>query len=380
MTSRVAICAVAQTKYEADKWDVRVQGMVWEVVKKVREQTGLDFGDGGIEAAVTVSNDVFDARTISNSAVTDVVGAHFGSEEKVDSDGAQGVYYAVATVLSGKHDVVLLAGHCKESQAASRNMVTHLAFDPFFTRPVGLDYLAAAALQADAYMRKTGVTEEQLADVVVRSRQWAAKNPVARDAAPLTRDKVLTSPMLADPIRELFMYPVTDGAIAMILASEERAREITDKPVWVTGLGNCYDSFYLGERDLAGNFALERAAGRAYHMAGVKDPKTSFDVVELCDQYAHQMPQWAEGLGLCEPGRGAAWLADDGPERHNINRSGGMLAGNPLMLGGMARVAEAVLQLRGDAGERQVPGAKRALAQGCCGPAGQLQVAVVLEA
>lgn len=357
-----------------------MQGMVWEVVKQVREQTGLGFGDGGIEAAVTVSNDVFDARTISDSAVTDVVGAHFGSEEKVDSDGAQGVYYAVSTLLSGKHDIVLLAGHCKESQAKSRNTVTHLAFDPFFTRPVGLDYLAAAALQADAYLRRSGVTEEQLADVVVRSRQWAAKNPVARDANPLTRGQVLASRMLADPIRELFMYPVTDGAAAMVLASEERASEITDKPVWVTGLGNCYDSFYLGERDLAGNFALERAAARAYRMAGVRDPKTAFDVVELCDQYAHHMPQWAEGLGLCGAGCGAAWLAEHGPDRHNVNRSGGMLAGNPLMLGGMARVAEVALQLRGDAGERQVAGARRGLAHGCCGPAGQLQVAVVLEA
>jgi len=380
VTSRVAICAVAQTKYEADKWDVRMQGMVWEVVKQVRAQTGLDFGDDGIEAAVTVSDDVFDARTISDSAVTDVVGAHFRGEEKVASDGAQGVYYAVATILSGKHDVVLLAGHCKESQAASRNMVTHLAFDPFFTRPVGLDYLAAAALQADAYMRKTGVTEDQLADVVVRSRQWAAKNPVARDATPLTRDDVLASPMLADPIRESFMYPITDGAVAMILASEERARDITDRPVWVTGLGNCYDSFFLGERDLAGNFALERAAARAYCMAGIKNPVTAFDVVELCDQCAHQMPQWAEGLGLCAAGGGAVWLAEGGPDCHSVNRSGGMLAGNPLMLGGMARVAEAVLQLRGDAGARQAQGAKRALAHGCCGPAGQLQVAVVLEA
>ncbi len=379
MTKRVAICAVAQTKFGTDKWDVRVQGMVWEVVHSVLEQTGLAFGDGGIQAAVTVSDDVFDARTISNSAITDVVGAHYQSEEKVAADGAQGVYYAVATVLSGHHDVVLLAGHCKESQPASRNVVTHLAFDPFYTRPVGLDYLAAAAFQAQAYMDRSGVTETQLADLVVRSRQWAARNPVAQSTDPITRDEVLASPMLADPIREAFMYPVSDGAVAMILASEERAAQITDKPVWVTGLGNCHDSFFLGERDLAGNFALTRAAERAYAMAGVDDPGTAFDLVEIADQYAHQLPQYAEGVGLCGTGDGGRWLDDGGPDARNVNRSGGMLAGNPLMLGGMARVAETVTQLRGEAGDRQVPDARRALAHGATGPAGQLQTVVVLE-
>ena len=379
MARRVAICAVAQTKFETDKWDARVQGMVWEVVDQVRKQAGLDFGQGGIEAAITVSDDVFDARTISDGAITDVVGAHYQSEEKVAADGAQGVYYATATVLSGHHDIVLLAGHCKESQPASRNQVTHLAFDPFYTRPVGLDYLAAAALQAQAYMARSGVTEEQLADLVVRSREWAAKNPVAQETAPLTREEVLAEPMAADPIRTSFMYPVSDGAVAMILANEERAREITDKPVWVTGLGNCHDSFFLGERDLAGNFALERAAQRAYAMAGIDDPTTAFDVVEIADQYAHQLPQYAEGLGLCEAGQGGQWLADGGPDRQNVNRSGGMLAGNPLILGGLARAAEAVIQLRGEAGDRQVPNAQRALAHGATGPAGQLQTVIVLD-
>ena len=376
---RAAICAVAQTKFEANKWRVRMQGMLWEVIDSVRRQTGLAFGDGGIEAAVTVSDDLFDARTISDGAVTDVVGAHYRGEEKVAADGTQGVYYAAATIMSGHHDIVLLACHCKESQAASRNMITHLAFDPFYTRPVGLDYLAMAALQAQAYLARSGITESQLADLVVRARQWARLNPVAQETSALTRDQVLAAPMLADPIRESFVYPVSDGAIAMILANEKRAREITDKPVWVTGLGNCYDSFFPGERDLAGNFPLERATQRAYTMAHIDDPKTAFDVVEIADSYAHQLPQYAEGLGLCGPGQGGKWLAGGGPDKQNVNRSGGMLAGNPLMLGGMARVAEAVIQLRGEAGDRQAPNAKRALAHGATGPAGQQQTVIVLE-
>jgi acetyl-CoA C-acetyltransferase len=254
-----------------------------------------------------------------------------------------------------------------------------LAFDPFFTRPVGLDYLAAGALQAQAYMARSGVNEAQLADLVVRARRWGALNPVAQETTPLTREDVLQTPMLADPIRQAFAYPVSDGAIAMILAGEDRAREITDRPVWITGLGNCYDSFFLGERDLGGNFALEKAAKRAYARAGVESPSRAFDVVEIADAYAHQLPQYAEGLRLCAAGEGAKWLAAHGPDQQHVNHSGGMICGNPLILGGMARVAEAVIQLRGEAGERQVPDARRAVAQGATGPAGQLQTVVVLD-
>jgi len=376
---RVAIVAVAQTKFESNKWKQRMQGMVLEVVQQVRAQTGLSFGPGQIEAAVTCSDDLFDARTISDSPINDVVGGHFQGEEKVAADGAQAIYYGVSNILSGHHDIVIVAGHSKESQCVSRNQITHLAFDPFFTRPVGLDYLAAAGLQAQAYLARSGVSAEQLADIVVRARHWAAKNPHANAQGALTRDEVLASPLVADPIREHHIYPVSDGAIAAILVSEERAHEFTDKPIWVTGLGNCYDTFYLGERDLGGNYALERAAKRAYAMAGISDPRGAFGVVEIADQYAHQLPQYAEGLGLCGVAEGAAWLAAGGLEKANVNRSGGMLAGNPLMIGGLARVAECVTQLRGEAGERQIVGATRAVAQGATGPAGQLQTVVVLE-
>ena len=375
MANRVGICAVAQTKFEPDKWGQRVQGMLWDVVKPVKEAVGLDFEEGGIEASITVSDDLFDARTISDNAITDVVGAHFRGEEKVAADGAQGVYYAVSTILSGHHDVVLLAGHCKESQCASRNQITHLAFDPFYTRPVGLDYLAAAGLQAQAYLARSGVTELQLADIVVRSRHWASQNPVAQEQGRITVDEVLSAPMLADPIRQSFMYPVSDGAIALVLASEDRAKDLCENPVWITGLGNSHDAFYLGERDLSRAIALEQAAKRAYRMAGLDTP--DFDVIEIADQYAHQLPLYAEALGLCE--EGAPWLQQSGPDKMHVNHSGGMLAGNPLMLGGLARVAECAIQLRGEAGSRQVRGARRAVAQGATGPAGQLQTVVVLE-
>jgi acetyl-CoA C-acetyltransferase len=380
MHKRVGICAVAQTPYRRDNWEQRFQGMALDALESLLEQTGLDFSEeGGIDTSISVSDDVFDARTISDNAMTDVLGAHYRCEEKVAQDGAQAIYYAVATILSGQTDLVLVLGHCKESQPRSRNMATHLAFDPFYTRPVGLDFLCAAALQAQAYMARSYVTDRQLARIVCRARRQAAKNPLTAELDPVTEEQVLASPMLADPIRRLHAYPVSDGALGMILASEERARQITDSPVWVTGVGSCFDSFFLGDRELADSFALRKAAERAYHRAGITNPRDAFDLVELSDQYAYQQPMWAEGLGLCEPGGGGRWLDGDGAERSHVNPSGGMLAGNPMMLGGLVRVAEAALQLSGKAGDRQVPDVRRALAHGVMGPAGQFHSVVVLE-
>ena len=377
MARRVGICAVAQTTYEPDKWYERFQGMALEVLESIQGQTGVDFSPGqGIGMSISVSDDIFDARTISDNAMTDVLGAHFGCEEKVAQEGIQAIYYGLAAIQSGHQDVVLILGHCKESQGASRNRVTHVAFDPFYTRPVGLDFCAAAGLQAQAYMDRAGITDEQLAEVVVRSRANAAKNDRLTAVEAVTADQVMASPMLADPIRQLHAYPVSDGAVGLLLAAEERVADFTDTPVWITGVGNCMDSFFLGDRDLASNFALKQAAQRAYQRAGLDDPKTAFDVVEVSDLYAYQQPMWLEGLGLCDAGTGGMAAGQAG--KATVNPSGGTLAGNPMILGGLVRAAEASLQLMGKAVDHQVHNAATALAHGVMGPAGQFHSVVTL--
>ena len=281
--------------------------------------------------------------------------AHYKGEEKVAQDGAQAVYYGYATAASGHADVVLVVGHSKESQVGDRNLITHAAFDPFYTRPVGLDYLSAAALEAEAFMRRFEITDADLAALVSQQRAKAARNPLANETTPITPAQAAASPMLADPIRVAYVYPPSDGAVALILATEERARRLTDRPVWITGLGSCIDSFFLGDRDLSESMSLRCAAEHAYRMAGVENPATAFDVCEISDPYAHQLPLWAWQLGLTkDPSR---WLKGD---LAHVNPSGGTLAGTPQVISGLARTAEAVLQLRGEAGMRQIAGARRA--------------------
>ncbi len=380
MSNRVAICAMAQIRNEPDLWQQRFQGMLLECLEPILEKTGVTFDmEKGIRNVVTCSDDVFDARTISDAGMTDVVGGHYRGEEKMAQDGLNGLGYGMACILSGHDDLILFMGHCKESQPESRRMCTNLAYDPFYCRPVGLDYLSANALQARAYMEKTGLSEDHQAEIVVRSRQNAARNPFARENAMVTPEEVKASPLLSDPIRELHEYPVTDWAVGMLLCCEERAAEFTDDPVWLTGFGNCMDRYFVGDRDLTSNFSIRHAAERAYKMAGIDNPRGAFDVIEINDAYAYQLPMMAEGLGLVDEGQGPKWIEAGGPEKEHVNLSGGMLNGNPIMLGGMARAVEGYLQLRGEAGERQVEGAKQAVVHGSTGAAGQHQTVVIMQ-
>jgi acetyl-CoA C-acetyltransferase len=309
-----------------------------------------------------------------------VVGAHLGHEDKVAEDGTNAVFCAMAQILSGHQDVVLVVAHTKESQA-EKSLVENAAFDPALMRQLGLDFLSAAAMQAKRYMYKYGITGEQCAKVAVKNRGNAKSNPFAQEPMDITVDDVLSSKMLSSPIRRLDAKPMSDGACAMILTREKNARKLTKKPVWVLGVSNCYETHYLGDRDLADCDALTKAAKKAYSMAGIRNPLRDIDVAEISEEYTYQELLWMEGLGFCDRGE-AGRLIDRGATRMGgrlpVNPSGGVLSGNPVNVAGLTRVAEAVLQLRGEAGDRQVEGARTALAHGVTGICGQHQCVLIL--
>lgn len=383
MAERVGIVAVAQTKYSEARRDVRLEELGYEAVKQVLEETGLKWTEDGtgIDAAVVATDDFWDARTLSDTPYGDILGAHMRDNEKVSQDGAQAVLYGAAKVLSKHADIVCVLGVCKESQPLSRNILTSCGFDPVYTRILGIDYLAAAALQAQRYMHKYGITREQCAKAVVKNRGNAKNNPYAQAPMDITVEDVLKSHMLASPISVLDYYPVSDGACAMILATEEKAKKLTDKPIWILGANSCRDAHNLGDRELADCDSLVEAAKGAYKMAGISNPRKEIDVVELSEQCSYQELLWSEGLGLCGRGEGGKLIDSNATTMLGeipINPSGGVSSGVPTIVAGISRVAETALQLRGEAGARQVHGAKVALAHGMSGPCGQLHCVLIL--
>jgi acetyl-CoA C-acetyltransferase len=380
MAGRVGIVAASMTKFEAAKPYQHLMDLVVEVTDKVVEAAGINLKDD-VEAVISNSQDHWDGRTISSMPIPDATCSHLKDESKVAADGAYAVLYGAMHILSGDNKLVLVVSHCEES-ITDGTMIENWSIDHIFHRMLGLDYTVGAAMQARRYMDKYKLTPEQFAKVVVKNKGNALKNAFAQEAMALTVEQVLKSKMLADPITELMKKPVSDGACAMILANEEVARKLTPNPVWITGAGNYYEAHNPGDRDLVECEALIKAATKAYKMAGIGNPLKDIDVVELSEYYASQELLWTEGLGLCGRGEGGK-LIDSGKTQLKgeipVNPSGGLLAGIPVTVAGITRVAEAVWQLQGKAGEHQVEGAKRAVAHGCGGLAGQMHCVLVLE-
>jgi len=386
MGQRVAIVGVGQTRYKA-KESVLWQGDVaYSAIEQALKQTGLTYSDRaadgfGIQRILTTGEDHFIGKTCNAFWIHHYLGAFNLSQDNVSGDGTYAVYHAVMDILSGHYNIVMVVSIVKESETL-REGVENCVFDHIYLQPLGFDYLTAAALQARRYMEKYGISAEQCAKAVVKSRRNARNNPYAQETLDIQVADVLSSRLLASPIHLLDSKPLTsDGACVVILASEEAAKRITAKPVWIKGLGNCYDSHYLGDRDLGDCDSLTLAARKAYQMAGISQPRQEIDVAEISAEYSYQELLWSEGLGFCGRGEGGR-LIDSGATGMEgeipVNPSGGVLAGNPIQVAGTARVAEAALQLRGEAGDRQIKNARTALAQGCYGPCGQSQCVIIL--
>lgn len=367
---KTAIVGVAQTKYERSKKDQIFADMVFDVTRAALDDAGLALDD--IDSVVTVSNDFFDGRTISGMSVGDASGGQDKNISTVSGDGAFGAFYGLMRVLSGYQATIVVA-HYKGSEGDVK-ITTNGMFDPIFHRHLGIDAISAAALQANAYMHRYGIQEEEFAEVSVKNHGNAKNNPYAQLPMDITVADVMKSRKIAEPLKLLDCGPVSDGAAAVIIANEKITARTKKKPVWIKGVAHCCEDYLLGDRDLASPVALAEAAKKAYAMAGIKNPAKEIDVAEVLEPYSYMEPLWLEGLGFCKPGEGGKQI-DKGVTNMGgklpVNPSGGALSANPILVGGLARLIEATLQVRGEAGARQVKKADTALAHGFNGPCGQ---------
>ncbi len=191
--------------------------------------------------------------------------------------------------------------------------------------------------------------------------KWSGlDHPSTHVAQEITVQDVLDSEVMVAPVNRLDISPASDGAAAIVMASENVARRVTDKPVWIKGIGWNLDTAYWTNRDLAYPAYVERAARMAYKMAGVTEPRKQINIVEPYDPFSYKELHHLEGLLLADKGE-APKITADGVTQRNGNMpvcpSGGLLGvGNPIAAAGLMKVAEIFWQLRGEAGARQVPG------------------------
>ena len=244
--------------------------------------------------------------------------------------------------------------------------------------PYGLNYNLIGSLFANRYMYETGATIEELASVIVSGRKWASLNPNALLRRTLSIDEVLSSKIVAYPATSRMCNIVVDGASAIIMASAAKAEKITDRPVYLEGLGSAVTHFSLmTEPDLT-RMAYERTAGEAYKNAGV-GPE-DIDIVEFYDSYPIFLLLQLEGMGFCERGKAGKFVMEGNTwpgGKLPMTTNGGMLCEGHLGAGGGTSLfAEMVRQLKGECGERQVKDAKRAILTGIGGQYMDSQVSI----
>jgi acetyl-CoA C-acetyltransferase len=375
---KVAVVASAQSGYERKNRTESTPELIYRVTKQVLQEAGLTRDD--IDTVVVGSCDMMDGISISNVYSVAPTAAFLKDETKVEEDAAFAALYAWIRILSGAFDTALVVGWGKGSET-SMPLYTGLIFDPLYQRPLGLEAVSAFALQARAYMERYKISEEDAARVVVKNRENAQRNPYAQTRDACTTDDVLDSEPLATPIKKMDAPPISDGACALILAAEDRAREICDTPAWIWGAGSAADAYHLGYRDLAGLGACKQAARKAYEMAGIKNPRKDIDTAEVMEVFSFQEMMLYEALGFCEPGQGANLVREGVTGMKGdlpVNPSGGSLCANPTPATGLVRMAEAALQVSGKAGERQVADAGTALVHATSGLCMQSDVVFVL--
>jgi acetyl-CoA C-acetyltransferase len=284
----------------------------------------------------------------------------------ISGDGLHGLATAVMLILSGVAEVVALEGHSKISDVLTLDRIIDFAQDPVINRPLGLHPSYVAGLEMRRFMEETATTAEQVARVAVKNRRNALSNSAAAYPATTSVEHVLGSALVSTPLRAAEVAGRADGAVVLVLASERAARRLSERPVWVTGVGWSQDAPSLESREWGEARYMRLAAERAYAMAGIRAPRRAISLAEVNDTYAYKELQHLEALKLARPGE-AGLLSEEGATEPGgdlpVNVSGGVLGrGNLFEANGLAQAMECVLQLRGEAGERQVAGATAALA------------------
>jgi acetyl-CoA C-acetyltransferase len=354
--------------------DRSLEEIIYDISQAALTDAGLTIED--IDGIVVGCNDQFDGRAISVMMASGPTGGVDRDILSTPSASEHAFVLGALRVASGQFRTQLVVAW-SPTEASSMAEAQRLGADPYFHRALPLDELSAHALQASALNHvwpNAGVVAEAVAAKNRRHAVVAWPDPPARPGAGPARW----------PLTEgLTTQPVT-GAVAMVLAGEAFvADQNCTNPAWLRGMGWATEPAFLGDRDLAAAPALVEAARQAYAEAGIVDPTTAFDVVEITDATAYAELIAYDALGLAPRDKIEARMADGWFTRGGrlpVNLSGGVITFNPVFCTGLIRIAEIANQVRGRAGPHQLSGARLGLAHAGSGFAMQYQSAIVLGA
>jgi len=313
----IAVVGYAQTPSVRKARESEVQLLV-PIVTEALERAGLDRREVGFTCAG--SCDYLTGGPFAFVSNLEAAGAWPPiSESHVEMDGAWALYEAWVRLQHGDIDTALVFGSGKSSPSKPEEMWAQ-QLDPYYLAPLGVDPASLAGIQARALLDSGKATERDFAEVVARNRRNAKDNPNAQVAGDYSVEKLLEAPYVRAPLRAHDFPPISDGAVAVVLARGDRARSLCDRPAWIRGLDHRIEVHQPGMRDLTSSSSTTLAARKAGYDGG------PLDVIELSSTFSPQELILREALGL---------TADA-----NVNPSGGALAANPVMATGLVRIAE----------------------------------------
>jgi acetyl-CoA C-acetyltransferase len=359
-----AVVGVGQTHYRAKREDVSMPGLLREAIDRALADAQLTFDD--IDAVVVgKAPDLFEGVMMPELFLAESIGAAGKPMLRVHTAGSVGgstAIVAASLVQSGVHQRVLTVAFEKQSES---NAMWALSVPVPFTMPVHAGAGGYFAPHVRSYIRRSGAPTEVGAMVAAKDRQNALKNPYAHlKNEGTTVETVLASQMLWDPVRYDETCPSSDGACAIVIASEDAvAASGIENPAWIHGQVMRSEPLAYAERDQVNPRPGRDAAAYLWKTTGISNPLEEVDCAEVYVPFSWFEPMWMENLGFAEEGEG--WkLTESGATALDgklpVNMSGGVLSSNPIGASGMIRFAEAALQVMGEAGEHQVDGARKA--------------------
>ena len=362
----VAVVAAGMTRF-GELWESSLRDLFVEAAAEALHNANVDHVDDIFIG--NMSGGQFVGQEHLGPLMADQLGMSGVAATRVESACASGgvaLRQGWMAVASGMSDLVLATGVEKMTDGADVTNILATAADQENEVYHGITFPGLYALIARAYMEAHGTTEEDLAWVAVKNHRHGAMNPKAQFRREIEVDDVLQSTMVASPLRMLHCSPVSDGAAAVLLCPLDQAAKYTDKPVKIVGSGMATGPMALADRDDPAVLdAVGKSAARAYEMAGVSPE--SIQVAEVHDCFSIAEVCCIEALGLVCAGEGGQ-AARGGVTalggRIPVNTSGGLKSkGHPVGATGVAQAIEIFEQLRGEAGDRQVEGARLGLTQ-----------------
>ena len=364
MAERCAVIGIGQTHHTARRDDVSIAGLVREAAERALADAALDCRD--VEAVVIgKAPDMFEGVMMPELYLAEALGAVGKPLLRVHTAGSVGgstALVAASLVQAGIHERVLTVAFEKQSESNAMWALT-------VKTPLQAAVVAGAGGYFSplirAYMRRSGAPDDTGIRVALKDRRNALRNPYAHLRDPeISFETVANSPMLWDPIRFHETCPSSDGACAMVLASERALTRGAHPPAWVRSTAMRSEPTQFAGQEKVNPLAGRECAKAVYAKAGIRDPRREIDVAEIYVPFSWFEPMWMENLGFADEGEGwkmtyegATALDGELP----VNCSGGVLSSNPIGASGMLRFAEAAMQVRGQAGEHQVDGARVAL-------------------